>query len=132
MADLNRTIDRATTISREVATLLEGRLKSGFTAYLDRVQRAQRDYLERAVTPKAPWDLWQETSDYAFDFFQRSTLFWDTLRQRGNNHIEHERAGKPPLLAYQHELLSDGRTFERPVNYALIRIIPPTGVKVDD
>ena len=25
----------------------------------------------------------------------------------------------------------DGRTFERPVNYALVRIIPPQGVKVD-
>ena len=37
---------------------------------------------------------------YAVDWFQRCVLFWDTLRQRGNNFLAHERAGKPPLLAF--------------------------------
>ncbi len=55
-------------------------------------------------------------------------LFWDTLRQRGNNWIAHEAAGKPPVLAYEYEVLADARTFERPANYALVRIIPPKGV----
>jgi len=81
---------------------------------------------------KAPWELWQDAADYAGDAIQRLVLFWDTLRQRGNNHIEHERAGKPPLLAYKHEMLADGRKFERPVNYALLRIVPPWGVSVDE
>ncbi|MBP1721372.1 MAG: hypothetical protein H6Q50_884, partial [Deltaproteobacteria bacterium] len=36
------------------------------------------------------------------------------------------------LLAFKWEMISDGRKFERAVNYALIRIIPPEGVKVND
>lgn len=59
---------------------------------------------------------------YQRDVFERSILFWDTLRQRANNMIAHERAGKPPLLDFDYETLVDARHFERPVNYALLRI----------
>ena len=59
-------------------------------------------------------------------------LYWDTLRQRGDQWIEHEKAGKPPVLDYKYELISDARTYERPANYALVRIVPPRGVDVDD
>ena len=65
------------------------------------------------------------------DFAQRSILFWDTLRQRGNNYREHKRRGQPPLLHFDYEIVLDGRKFERPVNYALVRIVPPKGVTVD-
>lgn len=77
-------------------------------------------------------DPWNAFTSYAFDFVQRSVLFWDCLRQRGNNFIEHVKEGAPPLLAFKWETISDGRTFPRPVNYALVRIIPPEGVIVDD
>lgn len=59
---------------------------------------------------------------YQLDLWQRSILFWDTLRQRANNMLEHERAGLPPLLDFKYELLLDARTFEHPANYALLRI----------
>jgi len=65
------------------------------------------------------------------DVWQRTILFWDALRQRGNAFIEHERAGKPPILHFEHELVLDARKFKRPVNYALLRIIPPEGITVD-
>src|SRR3712207_9309655 len=65
--------------------------------------------------------------DYAVDATQRSVLFWDTLRQRGNEYLRHNAAGKPPLLKFEHELLLDGRTLERPANYALLRILPREG-----
>jgi len=68
---------------------------------------------------------------YATDFAQRSILFWDTLRQRGNRYLEHERAGSPPVLFFDYELVLDGRKLARPVNYALVRIVPPEGVAVD-
>ena len=42
-----------------------------------------------------------------------------------------QRAPRRTYLTFQAELVLDGRTFERPVNYALVRIIPPQGVKVD-
>jgi pimeloyl-ACP methyl ester carboxylesterase len=81
--------------------------------------------------PANALQAWQEWPQYTVDFGQRTVLFWDTLRQRGNNFLAHERAGKPILLHFQHETICDGRTFERPVNYVLLRIIPPPGVEVD-
>lgn len=68
--------------------------------------------------------FWSSLSDYAVDAAQRGVLFWDTLRERGNEYLRHEAAGKPPLLKFEHELLLDGREFEHPCNYALLRIFP--------
>ncbi len=67
---------------------------------------------------------WQ---DYLTDYWQRSVLFLDLLRQRGNNFIQHEEAGCPPVLAFDYEMIVDGRQLARPANYALVRIIPPEG-----
>ena len=36
--------------------------------------------------------------------------------------LEHEQAGKPPLLDFDYEMLVDGRRLARPANYALLRI----------
>ena len=64
----------------------------------------------------------QDLVDYQRDFLERTILFWDTLRQRAKNMLEHERAGLPPLLDFKYETLLDARRFEHPVNYALLRI----------
>ncbi len=64
----------------------------------------------------------QDHLDYQRDFFERQVLFWDTLRKRANNMLEHEVAGLPPLLDFKCETLLDIRSFERPANYALLRI----------
>ena len=64
----------------------------------------------------------QDLVDYQRDFLERTILFWDTLRQRANNMLEHERAGLPPLLDFKYETLLDARRFEHPANYALLRI----------
>ena len=37
----------------------------------------------------------------------------------------------PHVLDYKAELVVDGRTLERPVNYALVRIVPPAGVEIN-
>lgn len=50
------------------------------------------------------------------------------MRQRGTNYLEHVRQGQPPVLHFQYETVMDGRALERPVNYALVRIVPPQGV----
>lgn len=63
-----------------------------------------------------------EFVDYQRDVWERSILFWDTLRQRANNMLDHERAGLPPLLNFTYDTLLDARSFERPANYALLRI----------
>jgi hypothetical protein len=76
--------------------------------------------------------LQQETTNYVFDAWQRSLLYLDVLRERGNIFLEHLREGKPPLLKFEHEVLIDGRDLPHPCNYALLRIVPPDGVRVDD
>ena len=87
---------------------------------------------EKSTVAAALENPWQAWTSYMTDFAQRSVLFLDVLRERGNNYMEHIKEGTPPLLAFKWEMISDGRKFERAVNYALIRIIPPEGVKVDD
>jgi hypothetical protein len=110
--------------------------------YTRRVFRAQNTFFSQVQTATAqaltatpaskPEDAWRAWTSYATDWPQRCVLFWDTLRQRGNNFLEHERAGNPPLLAYDYETVVDGRKLARPVNYALVRITPPPDVTVDE
>jgi pimeloyl-ACP methyl ester carboxylesterase len=130
MADLNTTIDRVGEISRQVGTLLDKRLKAARGRYATRMQKAATKLAARG--PRNPVQAWQDAIRYSIDSTQRTLLFWDTLRRRGNQWIEHERAGKPVLLHYESEMLADARSFERPCNHALLRIVPPSDVTVDD
>jgi pimeloyl-ACP methyl ester carboxylesterase len=74
--------------------------------------------------------LFASAAEYLVDAGQRSILFWDVMRQRGNQYREHMAAAAPHVLDYQAELIMDGRRFERPVNYCLVRVVPPVGVEV--
>src|SRR5215467_6753176 len=69
--------------------------------------------------------------DYAIDAGQRAVLFWDVMRQRGNQYRKHLAETVPNVLSYEAELIIDGRTLKRPVNYGLVRIVPPQGVSID-
>jgi hypothetical protein len=69
--------------------------------------------------------------EYVTDAAQRTLLFWDVMRQRGNQYREHLAETTPNVLDYEVELVIGGRTLERPVNYGLVRIIPPKGVEID-
>ena len=59
---------------------------------------------------------------YALDAWQRTILFWDVLRERANDILGQMSAGAPDILAFRHETLLDARRFDRPANYALLRI----------
>lgn len=72
-----------------------------------------------AATDTASWD---DAWSYYVDSLQRGVLFLDVLRERGDNMLAHQRAGQPPLLDFEHELVLDARSFDKPVNYALLRI----------
>ncbi|MFA6012515.1 MAG: DUF3141 domain-containing protein [Desulfobacteraceae bacterium] len=61
--------------------------------------------------------------DYMLDSFQRSILFMDVMRERGNVYLDHNDKNQPPVLVFSYEIIVDGRTLERPANYALARII---------
>ena len=69
--------------------------------------------------------------EYSVDHAQRNVIFWDVIRKRGNGYIEHIAAGQPPVLIFKYKMFIDARTFERPVNYGLVKILRPKGVKTD-
>ncbi|MFO1302958.1 MAG: DUF3141 domain-containing protein [Burkholderiales bacterium] len=133
MADVNRTIDQSIRISRSVADLLQRRMRAAGERYASRVKSATEACMASYSTgARTPFEFARQWAEFQVDAAQRSVLFWDTLRRRGNQWLEHEAAGKPPVLNYRYELLADARTYERPANYALVRIIPPRNVEIDD
>jgi hypothetical protein len=75
-----------------------------------------------AATPPQP----AAAFEYLLDAWQRTILTWDVLRERGNQTLEHARAGKPPVLIFDYETVLDGRHLPRPTSYALVRIKPGT------
>ena len=79
----------------------------------------------------APW-LANPFMAYWTDALQRSVLLLDTLRQRGNNAHEYAARQAPNVLSFEGEVIARGDEFERPVNYGLVRIIPPAGMVIDD
>src|SRR5664279_2551141 len=113
MADLHRTIDRSITISRSVADLLQRRARKASERFGASMRRAQAEQAAGRTAPKTPAEFWRQWSEYNLDFAQRSVLYWDTLRRRGNQWLEHEAAGKPPVLKYDYETIADARTYER-------------------
>jgi hypothetical protein len=119
-------------VAAKVAQLLKARTKLAIERYGARVKDAFETAAGAAkATPVVPWQASAGLAQYAVDFAQRSVLFWDMLRQRGNNFLEHERQGLPPVLHFDYETIMDGRSLARPVNYALLRIVPPKGTTVD-
>jgi len=132
MQDPSKQLLRAQDLASKVGRLYETRTRIAQEHFTEQVQQTwekNRPFAQGASLN--PFDWWQGWSQYALDFAQRSVLFWDTLRQRGNAYLAHEEAGSPPVLFFEHEVVVDGRAFERPVNYVLLRIIPPSGVTVD-
>jgi hypothetical protein len=77
------------------------------------------------------WPGFDVVQAYWQDAWQRSILFLDVLRERGNIYLEQSAKEVPHVLGFGVELVRDGRTLARPVNYALVRIIPPDGMRID-
>ena len=132
MKDLTKQAVNIQDIAAKVTRLFQKRVQRAQERFNEHVQAAYKEQIADLIgKPASPWEIWTNWLQYSTDFVQRSILLWDTLRQRGNNFVQHERAGKPPLLHFDYEIVLDARKFERPVNYALVRIIPPAGVTVD-
>lgn len=82
-------------------------------------------------TREAAPTLAQQAFEYWVDSWQRTILFWDVLRQRGNEYFRRKAVAVPHVLHFEVELVLDGRTLERPANYGLVRIKPPEGAVID-
>ena len=78
-----------------------------------------------------PLGFGRSAMDYWRDTVERQVLFLDVMRERGNQYLEHMEQTKPNVLGFESELIMDGRDLPRPVNYELMRILPPAGVEID-
>ena len=88
--------------------------------------------MDNAQVPGGPISgLVASAVEYMVDAGQRSVLFLDIMRQRGDQYREHVAQTAPHVLQYAAELIIDGRELDDPVNYVLVRIIPPENVKID-
>lgn len=129
---LSESLAQSLTVSSKVARVFQKRAQLAFERFSAPWREAAGAFAHAPeATPAALWKNWIDGRDYLIDFVQRSVLYWDTLRQRGDNFLEHEKAGKPPVLHFKYETVLDARQFERPVNYALVKIIPPAGITID-
>ncbi len=89
--------------------------------------RASAEAVERLLPQLAIPKAANDFHEYIRDFGQRWVLFLDTLCRRGDAAIAREKQASVPVLAFDYDMVIDGRKLERPVNYALVRIHPPQG-----
>ncbi len=73
-----------------------------------------------------------QLAEYMLDAGQRTVLFWDVLRQRGNQYLEHMAETVPNVLNFDCELVITGRKLPQPVNYGMVKIHPLEGTVIDD
>jgi pimeloyl-ACP methyl ester carboxylesterase len=76
-------------------------------------------------------ESFRAAADYAVDFWQRSFMFLDILRQSGNQQAEMTSRPINAVLIYDYEVIMKGSSLPRPVNYALVRVLPPKGCVID-
>src|SRR6476646_8320090 len=81
----------------------------------------------KPVTVNLAHDAWA----YWIDACQRATLFLNVLQERSDRYEEHNSKVAPHVLKFGCELVMDGRKLQRPVNYALVRVLPPDGTEID-
>ncbi|SPR99642.1 DUF3141 domain-containing protein [Cupriavidus taiwanensis] len=130
--DAGQKLAHAREVGVKTGVVLQKRLKNAQQAFNERAQHAM------GSDEAKPGGGWMAAADpmsayaYAVDSVQRAILFWDTIRQRGNNFVENAVQGLKPVLHFEYETVLDGRSLDRPVNYALLRIKPPAGVTIDD
>jgi hypothetical protein len=70
--------------------------------------------------------------DYLTDAYQRTVLFLDLLRRRGDEEQDMTSRPMATVLRYEQEIILSGHTLKRPINYMLSRIVAPTDITVDE
>jgi len=131
--DIGHQLAHSSDISTKISLVLQKRAKTAQDNFTEQLKGAFEENAvgELFTNPAAAAKVWTDSYGYAMDAAQRSILFWDTMRQRGNTFLQRSVEGLPPVLHFEYETVADGRKLARPVNYALVRIVPPEGVTVD-
>ncbi|SIT19946.1 Protein of unknown function [Thalassospira xiamenensis M-5 = DSM 17429] len=94
---------------------------------------------DTTTSPTTDWGhlLWDPlrlsamATEYAVDAWQRSVLYADVRRQRGNQYQEHFQEQTPNVLDFASEVIMSGLDLPKPVNYGLVRILPPADTPSD-
>jgi hypothetical protein len=131
--DAGTQLARSREIGEKISLIFQKRTKGAQEHFTERAKTALNGGTGGAAALPAlmasftPWNA----LSYAVDAAQRTVLFWDALRERGNEFVERAAEGLQPVLHFDYTVVLDARKFERPVNYALLEITPPEGVTVD-
>ncbi|MBV8439099.1 MAG: DUF3141 domain-containing protein [Hyphomicrobiales bacterium] len=88
-------------------------------------------WTDASKTPMDPVQTGRAFQEYMTDAWQRTILFLDVLRERGKQQAEITSRRIATVLKFDYEILMNGAELARPINYALARIVPPEGVKID-
>jgi len=89
------------------------------------ISRQEEEDMEhkQPITDVFGGNIFDHAWEYLDDAWQRSVLFMDVLRKRGNNYHELIAKDNPPVLTFDYKIVMDGRKFEKPINFALSKII---------
>ena len=99
------------------------RLTEAFQRLTETGLRGVGEVLPDLVGPKSAADA----AAYIQDASERAVLFLETMHKSGNAALAHEAEGLAPVLAFDYDIVVDGATLTRPVNYLLVRVRPPEG-----
>lgn len=116
----------------DVATRAGRRIADDHAARTRELAQAAAGVAEGLAAAAQERTLAAQWADWARDAWERGILTLDALRKRGDIFLEHEAAGCPPVLVYDHEVVMDGADLPHPCNYMLLRILPPEGVTIHD
>ncbi|MQT47883.1 MULTISPECIES: DUF3141 domain-containing protein [Pseudomonas] len=79
-----------------------------------------------------PLELAQTATSYSIDAWQRTLLYADVRRQRGDQYSAHLAEQVPNVLSFPSEPVMSGLDLPRPVNYGMVRILPTADQPVDN
>jgi len=65
--------------------------------------------------------------EYSIDRLQRTAIIGNLLRRQSYLFFKDIENGQPPVVSFRYEIIMDGRKFDKPVNYALAKIIERRG-----
>lgn len=61
--------------------------------------------------------------EYTIDRLQRVSIIGNLLRRQSSLFFKDIEKGQPPVISFNYEIIMDARKFDKPVNYALTKII---------
>lgn len=102
MNDPSEFLTRFTDTTDKTTQLFAKRLQTATERFNEHVGEVRENLFDLQQKSALPADFFTQWTQYTTDFAQRWILYWDTLRQRGDNFIAHEQAGKPPVLHFDY------------------------------